>query len=199
MKWECKRAVNAREDRECGMAEWSMGNIIVNGTNYPEELWGRRKGHSLPHCGFRFSFSHSLSWFRFLSLLCWLYFVVSALKGVFFSLFTLPIVYCCFNAYQQHSTTKRKNKNHKNTISFSKNPISNNKFSAFEGGKKKCLPHFLPSMLQDLSSTPPLSFSLSSHVFPLLVVLMMVQIIFSWRFNIWIEECLLWSPQRSVE
>lgn len=98
--------------------------------------------------------------------------------------FPLHLTYClllfqCIPSYQQHSTTKRKNKNHKNTISFSKNPISNNKFSAFEGGKKKCLPHFLPSMLQDLSSTPPLSFSLSSHVFPLLVVLMMVQIIFS--------------------
>ncbi len=54
--------------------------------------------------------------------------------------------------------------------------------------KEKCLSHLLSAMLQDLSFFS-LSFSLASHVFPMPVVSMLVQIILYSHFTIWVEEC----------
>lgn len=146
---------------------------MINGKHHcqwdqlPRRAVGTEKGHWLSHCGFRFSFSHRhhpLIVFCILSsLLCWLYFVCLCFKR---SIFFLSSPY--LSLFQCTPTTpnkKQKEQESQNATTFSKNPVCNNKFSAFEKKEKKnqCLPHFLPSMLQDLSFIPHFPFTVFPH------------------------------------
>lgn len=158
-----------------------MGNTIVNGTNCPEELWGRRKVTDCHTVAFAFLSHTDTAFGSFLFLVLVVVLVVFCClcfkRSIFFS---LHLTSRCFNAHQRHPTTSRKNKNHKTPQPSARTPYAITCFQLLKKKKRKnnaCL--IFSHQCFKISHLYPTFLSLSSHIFPLLVVSMMVQIIFS--------------------